>query len=327
MVGPRRGVFDGELPMMSSGDHFKGYSTLEYASWVHEFNSICGRHSPECVDPKTFVGSARADSICGFAAADISCNLYRCLRTQRDARHDGRDDYLVAFQLAGQSTLVQNDTIANLTVADVVLVDLTRSATWVCEERNGRWFNLLLSRQSLISHFGMEPKGGMYRPNETPAARLLFHLIRDAANDCDLAAAAAEPYMQLAIYDLLGALFGAADLPAISSHSDKLFRRICDVIKDHLADPDFSLCDVAAEAGISLRYVQKLFAVRGSTFGHFICSHRLDQAARLLQRRTMLKTGQPLSEIAYACGFRDYRHFARSFRRRFGCPPSGRMRD
>jgi len=32
-------------------------------------------------------------------------------------------------------------------------------------------------------------------------------------------------------------------------------------------------------------------------------------------------TGQPLSEIAYACGFRDYVHFARRFRKRFGYSP------
>jgi AraC-like DNA-binding protein len=30
---------------------------------------------------------------------------------------------------------------------------------------------------------------------------------------------------------------------------------------------------------------------------------------------------QPLSEIGYACGFRDYTHFARKFRRRFGHAP------
>jgi len=36
--------------------------------------------------------------------------------------------------------------------------------------------------------------------------------------------------------------------------------------------------------------------------------------------------GQPLGEIAYACGFRDYAHFARKFRRRFGYPP-GRTPD
>jgi AraC family transcriptional regulator, positive regulator of tynA and feaB len=47
-------------------------------------------------------------------------------------------------------------------------------------------------------------------------------------------------------------------------------------------------------------------------------SLRLDHAARLLHRRASLETSQHLSEIAYACGFRDYTHFALRFRHRFG---------
>jgi AraC-like DNA-binding protein len=93
------------------------------------------------------------------------------------------------------------------------------------------------------------------------------------------------------------------------------------VIKDGFYDPDFGPVEVAAEAGISLRYLQKLFTERGSTCSEFIYSLRLDHAARLLHRRALLGTGQPLSEIAYACGFRDYAHFARKFRHRFGNPP------
>jgi AraC family transcriptional regulator, positive regulator of tynA and feaB len=63
---------------------------------------------------------------------------------------------------------------------------------------------------------------------------------------------------------------------------------------------------------------------RGSTFSRFISSLRLDHAARLLHRRAFLNTSQPLSEIAYACGFNDYTHFARKFRHRFGSSPGAR---
>jgi AraC family transcriptional regulator, positive regulator of tynA and feaB len=127
--------------------------------------------------------------------------------------------------------------------------------------------------------------------------------------------------VQLAVYDLVGALFAPTD-PTPSRHSDKLFGRVRGVIKEGFADPDFGPCEAAAEAGISLRYLQKLFMERGSTCSEFIYSLRLDQAARLLQRRATLGTGQPaLSEIAYGCGFRDYTHFARRFRHRFGYPP------
>jgi AraC-like DNA-binding protein len=106
-----------------------------------------------------------------------------------------------------------------------------------------------------------------------------------------------------------------------------LFRRICDIIRDRYADPDFGPCEVAVEAGISLRYLQKLFTARNLTCSHFIHSVRLDQAARLLRRRMLLNTIQPISEIAYASGFRDYTNFARKFRRRFGRSPGADVGD
>jgi AraC-like DNA-binding protein len=55
---------------------------------------------------------------------------------------------------------------------------------------------------------------------------------------------------------------------------------------------------------------------------------REPSCAHLLERRASLGIGQPLNEIAYACGVRDYIHFARKFRRRFGhvpCAQSGEL--
>jgi AraC-like DNA-binding protein len=127
--------------------------------------------------------------------------------------------------------------------------------------------------------------------------------------------------MQLAVYDLIGALFAPSDAWPVSRHTDKLFARIRDVIKNGFADPDFGPYEVAAKTGISLRYLQKLFTQRGMTCSEFIYSLRLDRAAHLLHRRGLLDTRQSLSEIGYACGFSDYTHFARKFRHRFGHPP------
>src|SRR5262249_58024289 len=89
----------------------------------------------------------------------------------------------------------------------------------------------------------------------------------------------------------------------VSRHAARLFARIRDIIKDGFADPDFGPREVAAETGISLRYLQKLFTVRGSTCSDFIYSLRLDHAARLLHRRASLGTSQPLNEIAYLSGW------------------------
>ncbi|HEX4157648.1 MAG TPA: AraC family transcriptional regulator [Rhizomicrobium sp.] len=131
--------------------------------------------------------------------------------------------------------------------------------------------------------------------------------------------------MRLALYDLLGAVFAPSDPGSGSRHSDKLFARIRRIIRDGFADPDFGPNEVAVETGISLRYLQKLFSDRGSTCSEFIYALRLDRAAGLVRGRASLGTNQPLAEIAYACGFRDYTHFARKFRHRFGHAPGAHL--
>jgi AraC-like DNA-binding protein len=127
--------------------------------------------------------------------------------------------------------------------------------------------------------------------------------------------------MQLAVYDLLGTLFAPTDPPPSSRDVNKLFMRIRGLIKDRFADSDFGPPEAASEAGISLRYLQKLFTQRGFTCTEFIYSLRLNHAARLLDRRRLLSIREPISAIVYACGFRDCTHFARKFRHRFGYSP------
>jgi AraC family transcriptional activator of tynA and feaB len=118
---------------------------------------------------------------------------------------------------------------------------------------------------------------------------------------------------------------------APSAHKPSALRagrdRIRGVVKDGFADPDFSPREVAAEVGISLRYLQKIFTARASTCSEFIYSLRLDHAAHLLHRRASLGTSQPLSEIAFAWGFRYYTYFARKFSHRFGHSPGAAAQD
>jgi AraC family transcriptional regulator, positive regulator of tynA and feaB len=313
--------------MMESAGDFNTTPELDYEGWRDVVRSLCGLYTPGGIEPEAFGGRARAGSIYGFVTVDLSCNAHFVERTNRDVRLDGMGHYYAVIQVSGRSTMVQNDRVAELAVGDIALVDAARPVTYFSENRLGRWLSLHLPRQSLISHFGFEPEGGLCRHGETLAGRLCFRLIQDAVTECVTSPASAEPYMQLAIYDLLGALFATPDLPTISSHTDKLFKRVCGIIKDHFAEPDFGPYDVAAEAGISLRYLQKLFTVRGTTCTHFIHSVRLDHAARQLHRRRLLNTSQPISEIAYASGFSNYTHFARQFRRRFGHPPVAHAGD
>jgi hypothetical protein len=81
----------------------------------------------------------------------------------------------------------------------------------------------------------------------------------DAGSQLDNPNALASRFLHaVAVYDLVGALF-APNEPMPSRHADKLFIPVRSVIKDGFADPDFGPCETAATAGISLRYLQKMF--------------------------------------------------------------------
>jgi len=299
---------------------------LDFEAWRALLRSNCGGEV-QVTAPNSFAGRMRPLDASGleaasvqiqWGAADLGCSDHRVERSYRDVRCDGADHYLVVFQVAGQSAMNQIDQEAHLTVGDVALVDTARPVSYLSRFRSTQWLTLRLPRKSVRSHLGFEPLGGVGR-HGTRISRLLFDLIHDV--DREPTRSPANLYTQLAVYDLVGALFAPSDPRSLTRGSDKLFQRICGVIKDGFSDPDFGPVEVAAEAGLSLRYVQKLLTERGTTCSEFIYSSRLDHAAHLLHRRALLGTGEPLSEIAYACGFRDYAHFARRFHRRFGYSP------
>jgi AraC family transcriptional regulator, positive regulator of tynA and feaB len=313
--------------MMHSRSDFLSIQNLDYEAWRNAVRSICGRYTPGGIEPKSFFGRVRARSVCGFRTVDLSCNAHRLERTHQDVRADAVDHYYALFQINGRSRIIQNDRMMDLTVGDIALVDAARPVTCASENGSDQWWgSLQLPRRSLVAHLGLEPRCTS-RPSGAAAARPLRQLLQDAVEDEQSMSVSAKAYMRFAFYDLLGALFAPSDPEDTSVYTDRLFARICDIIKDHFADPDFGPCEVAVEAGISLRYLQKLFTARNSTCSQFIHSVRLDHAARLLERRSFLKTSQPISEIAYASGFGDYTNFIRKFRRRFGHTPGAHSGD
>jgi AraC family transcriptional regulator, positive regulator of tynA and feaB len=295
---------------------------LNYEQWRDLLRPNFGLHT--VTDPKVFAGRVRSRSIFGLNASEIRNNKCHCERTQSDIRLDGVDHCYAIFQVDGRSTIIQNDQALELAVGDVAFIDSAHPVTYV-NDGHEQWLALQLPRRRLISALGFEPRGGLRGHSGTRASRLLFQLVLDTVDDEKPLPTSAGNYMQLAVYDLLGAVLAPVDPAPGSLHSDRLFNRICDVIRDRFADPDLGPYEVAAEVGISLRYLQKLFTNRGRTCSGLIQSLRLDQAARSIMRRASMKSGQPLSAIAYACGYRDYTNFASAFRQRFGHAPGVHM--
>ncbi len=99
---------------------------------------------------------------------------------------------------------------------------------------------------------------------------------------------------------------------------DALFlRRMLDTIDKHLPDCEFDVDALAHHLAVSRRQLfRKLRAVTGCTPHAFIRTLRLNRAAQLLQDSQMT-----VSEITYAVGFADLKHFRNLFKERFGVTP------
>jgi AraC-like DNA-binding protein len=87
------------------------------------------------------------------------------------------------------------------------------------------------------------------------------------------------------------------------------------------ADPTFSPDGLAAELGVSVRYIQDLLQETGTSFSARVLEHRLQRARALLADPR--HDGMKVARIARACGFNQVPYFNRCFRRRFGESPTG----
>jgi AraC-like DNA-binding protein len=87
-----------------------------------------------------------------------------------------------------------------------------------------------------------------------------------------------------------------------------------------LGDGRLSADMVAARHNITPRYVRMLFEAEGTSFSEFVLDLRLQHAYRMLVDAHHL--ARTISAIAFEAGFSDLSYFNRTFRRRYGVPPS-----
>lgn len=94
--------------------------------------------------------------------------------------------------------------------------------------------------------------------------------------------------------------------------------RAIDHVLENLASP-LKLEDVAQAACFSPFHFHRIFrSLIGETLGQFVKRQRLERALYLMSHAP----SRSLTDIALDCGFASSSHFSRSFKERFGLPPS-----
>jgi AraC family transcriptional regulator, positive regulator of tynA and feaB len=134
--------------------------------------------------------------------------------------------------------------------------------------------------------------------------------------------ALAAPTVSGTLTDLLSAALRHGDTDAhldVAVSSRVLRRRMLRYIETNLSDPELNVERIAAAFRLSTRYVHRLMKEVDATPGNLIWSRRLERCADALL--TPSNAAVPISQIAYAWGYKDAAHFTRSFKLRYGISP------
>jgi AraC-like DNA-binding protein len=95
--------------------------------------------------------------------------------------------------------------------------------------------------------------------------------------------------------------------------------RVKHIIARGLSDQELTLVAVAAESGISLRYLHSLFRNEPRSANQYLKLQRLARARQLLNLADARST--TVTDVATACGYSNLSQFSTAFRREFGISP------
>ncbi len=230
---------------------------------------------------------------------------------------DGEDTVCLMMINAGHLALTQGRREALPQVGDGVLLVYREPATLQFVEAS--YLAVRVPFRALALARNMSAAKARCIPRHTEALSLLRAYVANMPDSID------DPQLVRLyvthIYDLISLAIGATEEGRqIANQRGVRAARLEAIKADLIRNPSVSLERLAAQHGISPRYVQMLFEGGGTTFSEFALERRLDAA------RSMLTSPRyeawSVTAIALEAGFGDVSYFNRRFKRRFLMTPT-----
>ncbi|MGW5269811.1 AraC family transcriptional regulator [Rhodococcus sp. NPDC003994] len=245
-------------------------------------------------------------------------------RTPALIESDPSDDYILCLITRGTATIAQGDRTATLENGAFGLVD--SSAPFIVNGLTAfEQVVLRLPRDQFairVAEQIADDAMGQSIAADAGIGRLTSTFLVDLANHGDDLTTTSLAAVSSAVLDVVAAAVNhGVESHTLTelAHAEDL-REVQRVMMRYIADPERTIADAAAELGMSVRYVHKLFSTAGTTPRAWLYSRRFEKARTLL-----LQTDLSVAEVGFRLGFRDASHFSRAFSKHAGASP-GRFR-
>lgn len=235
-------------------------------------------------------------------------------------RHD-QDAYFAVLLVTGQYLLEQNGKEVSLQPGDMTLYDATRAHRIHCP---GQFSKLILSipRPALKQRVaGIDACTAMRIPGANGVGSVAANFLHTFAIQAEQLQANELSTLSDHALDLLSLAVTSVRPTDINLSSSRLaaLNNIKTFIDHHLHDATLDSRQISAYAGLSVRYINKLFKEEETSLMRYVWKRRLEKCRQDILNPEF--AGRRLSDIAYYWGFNDMAHFSRTFKQRFGCSP------
>jgi len=245
------------------------------------------------------------------------------VRRTRKTIAAAREEYcIVVYQGCGQTLAEQDGRQVVLEEGDIAMFDSVRP--YFARLKTGfQHYVFKIPRDLLRRRLGpLETYAAIRIPGGRGVGRLASEYMRRLPSelqtmDPTMLDRVAEISIELTAAALASARNGVP--PADSSTRAARLARAKNVIDGDLHKPGVSVATIAAEMGISGRYLNMLFAREKTSVGRYLWDRRFEKCRAALADR--LQAHRTVSEIAFGWGFNDMSHFSRAFKERFGVSP------
>ncbi len=258
-----------------------------------------------------------------FNFTHVECDPVQIERCASGIEMDREDCYFLTVQRTGSGTIRQMGREVELQPGDFAIVDSTVPYVITFTEPVTRLVARFARSDFLQRGCTSEHYCGRVFHTTAGTGKIASDLLDmlcasdgdlDAGLGMSLSSAAMDA---IAISDPQG---GPVRQKASSFAQGELLKRVRSIVLARLPEPDLNTDLIAQEAGVSVRYLHKVFSGTGTTLNRWIQQERLARCYR--QLASPHHDHRSIQEIAFNNGFNDSGYFSNRFVRMYGVKPS-----
>jgi len=288
--------------------------------WTQALGQVCRGLAADGYGAETLDGRIKMASVGALKLCDITASRHRV--TSGDEATDVRKSTVkIVYQLGGISVYQQGGKEFRVKPGDCIVYDVSRPHTVINSEANHHIVVAMPKELAMINDIGFGDDPRIVSACRKGLGGLAINFVRSVIKENSFVAPGSEADLTETILRLIRLpLTHGEKWPSMPTAHGSLNRQIKEFIQQNIRDPNFNLDRLAAALGCSKRLMHQSFAREGMTITQYLWASRLEACRRELPQAN--RGGQTLTQIALSWGFNSSSHFSRTFKTRFGRPPS-----